>query len=253
MLRAFSQGTIFGETYGEGPVRVVWLHGWQRSHADFAAAASAAAREGISSLALDLPGFGASPPPSRAGGAALYADLVAPVLGECAEGPLVLVGHSFGGRVATVVAARDPGAVRGLVLTGVPLLRRAATRRPPTAYRLVRALRRAGLLSEARLEAARQKYGSSDYRQASGLLREILVVSVNESYEEELARVRAPVSLLWGGEDHDVPLEVATRARDLLRNSPEVRLEVLDGVGHLLPTQAPAALVAQVRAMLEPS
>ena len=29
--------------------------------------------------------------------------------------------------------------------------------------------------------------------------------------------------------------------------------EVLDGVGHLQPTQAPAALVAQVRAMLEPS
>jgi pimeloyl-ACP methyl ester carboxylesterase len=250
VLRAFSQGSIFGETYGEGPVRVLWLHGWQRSHLDFAAAGALAAREGIASLAVDLPGFGASPLSPRAGGAALYAELLVPVLEDLAA-PVLLVGHSFGGRVATVVSDQYPAMVKGLVLTGVPLVRLATSRRAPTGYRLVRRLRHLGLVSERRLESARQRYGSADYRQASGLLRDILVTSVNESYEENLSRLRVPVSLLWGSEDRDVPVEVARRARDLLGNSPDVRLEEVAGAGHLLPTQRPDALVAAVRVMWE--
>ena len=250
MLRAFAQGTIFGEPYGDGPVRVVWLHGWQRSSADFSAVALAAAREGVSSLSLDLPGFGASPLPSEAGGAALYARLLVPVLAEVSEAPLVLVGHSFGGRVATVLAADHPELVRGLVLTGVPLVRLTSTSTSPLGYRLIRALHRRSMVSEARMEAARQKYGSRDYRACTGRLREILVQSVNESYEGEVAKVAAPVTLLWGGGDREVPVAVAERARALMVNSPTVELEVLAGVGHMVPLERPDAILARVRELL---
>ncbi len=253
MLRAFGQGTIFGEAYGDGPTRVLWLHGWQRSGADFASVAAAAAREGIASVALDLPGFGASPLPPEAGGAALYARLLAPVLAEVGDAPLVLVGHSFGGRVATVLAATNPEGVRAVVLTGVPLLRVTPTRSSPAAYRLVRALHRRGVVSEARMEAARQKYGSRDYRNCTGLLREVLVTSVNETYEGELARVTAPVTLLWGREDREVPVAVAEAARALLVRSPRVDLEVVAGAGHLLPVERPDAVVRAVRDALEHS
>lgn len=247
MLRAYGEGKIFGETYGDGPVRVLWLHGWARTGADFASSASQLAREGIGSLALDLPGFGASPLPAAAGGAAMYAGLLAPVLSELAAGPLVLVGHSNGGRVATVLAATHPHDVQGLVLCGAPLVRVNAPRRAPRAYRVVRAMHRRGLISEARMEDARQKYGSRDYRNATGLLREILVASVNESFETELAMVQAPVTLVWGENDHDVPPDVARRIEQLLVRSPEVRLEVLADAGHLVPSERPAALSEAVR------
>ena len=61
VLRAYGDGTLFGEPYGEGPVRVVFLHGWARRGADFAACATELAGRGVASVTLDLPGFGSSP------------------------------------------------------------------------------------------------------------------------------------------------------------------------------------------------
>jgi pimeloyl-ACP methyl ester carboxylesterase len=248
VLRNYANGRLFGESYGEGPVQVVWLHGWARRGDDFASAASTLALRGVASVALDLPGFGATPAPVAPGGARLYAELVIPALEELATDPLILVGHSFGGTVATVVAAERPELVRALVLTGAPLLRRASPRRGPSRYRAVRWLNRHGLVSDRRLEDARQKYGSNDYRRADGVMRAVLVASVNESYEDELTELRAPVELLWGVEDHEVPVEIAHRAASLLTGGVEVR--VLTGVGHLVPTEAPEALVDAVSRVL---
>ena len=246
MLRSFANARLFGETYGEGPVRVVWLHGWARRGTDFEVAARTLAARGVASVALDLPGFGATPAPIEPGGARDYATLVLPALEELASAPLVLVGHSFGGTVATVVAARRPALVRALVLAGSPLLR--SSKGPsPLAYRAVRWGHARGVLSDDRLERARQKYGSSDYRRAEGVMRDVLVASVNESYEAELAALRTPVELLWGQEDTEVPVEVARRAATMISGE---RLTVLAGVGHLVPTQAPDALVDAVTRVL---
>ena len=246
MLRSYVDSTLFGESYGQGPVRVVLLHGWARRAEDFHATANLLADRGVASVALDLPGFGASPLPARAGGARHYAQLLAPAVSEIADGPVVLVGHSFGGRVALVMAAEHPELVTSLVLVGVPLMRGAAPR-PPAAYRWWRWLRARGLISEARLEAARQRYGSNDYRRASGVLRDVFVASVNESYEDELARVHVPVALVWGTRDSEVPLEVAERARSLVPGS---TLCVIEDVGHLVPIEAPDELAEVVESAL---
>jgi pimeloyl-ACP methyl ester carboxylesterase len=98
------------------------------------------------------------------------------------------------------------------------------------------------------MEATRQRYGSADYKNASGRLREVLVATVNESYEEELQRVRVPVVMVWGELDDDVPVDVARRAAALLPTPPI--LHVLRGVGHLVPTLDPRALVASAREAL---
>lgn len=248
MLRSYANARLFGESYGEGPVQVVWLHGWARRGEDFARAASTLASRGVASVALDLPGFGATPAPSVPGGARLYAELVVPALEEISTGPLILVGHSFGGTVATVVTAERPELVRALVLIGSPLLRGASPRPGPSRYRAVRWLNTHGLLSDRRLEDARQKYGSSDYRRVNGVMRAVLVASVNESYEDELTEVRAPVELLWGADDKEVPVEIAHRVASLLTG--DVDVHVLAGVGHLVPTEAPEALVDAVSRVL---
>ena len=241
-------GKIFGEVYGDGPVEVVWLHGWARRGADFARVAADLADSGVASVALDLPGFGASPPPAAPGGARFYAGEVAPVLASLGSAPVVLVGHSFGGSVATVVAAQEPRLVRSLVLTGAPLIRGARRGSAPWAFRLQRALHARGVLSEARMEAARQRYGSADYRAARGVMRDVLVATVNESYEDEMSRVRAPARLLWGADDTEVPVADAERARDLFAAGATLR--VLEGVAHWVPTEAPDELAADVREAL---
>jgi pimeloyl-ACP methyl ester carboxylesterase len=240
VLRTYGDVNLFGESFGEGSPRVVWLHGWARRGEDFAAAASWLAQQGIASVALDLPGFGASPLPPKAGGARYYAELILPALRELAFEPLVLVGHSFGGTVATVVASEHPELVRSLVLTGAPLLRRSSRSRSPLAYRVIRWLYARRVISDTRMEAARQRYGSTDYKRAHGLLRDILVASVNESYESELSSLSVPVLLLWGENDVEVPVEIARRAAQLIPVEHSIR--VIDGVGHLLPLDASGQL-----------
>jgi pimeloyl-ACP methyl ester carboxylesterase len=249
VLRAIGTGPIFAEKYGSNPPRVIFLHGWGRSGRDFGDVAVALAKQGVSSLALDLPGFGSSPLPAIAGGAALYAEIVEAVIALETSEPVVVVGHSFGGRVAVVLATSPTAKISGLVLTGVPLLRLGPVSRGPLAYRIIRRLGRVGLISSQQWERARQKYGSRDYRNASGLLRDILVTTVNESYETQLAELRVPVALVWGALDQDVPLEVATRAMNSLPAS--TSLVVLDAVGHLVPTESPGSLVVAVDEMLQ--
>jgi pimeloyl-ACP methyl ester carboxylesterase len=244
-LRSLVGGSILAEVLGQNPAKVLALHGWGRRGSDFAVAF-----QDIGALAPDLPGFGAAPAPPDIWGAADYARAIAPVLDEFSHPPVV-VGHSFGGRVAVALAASQPGRVGGLVLTGVPLVRLSKSKPPAAAFRLARWANARGVLSDRRMEELRRRRGSIDYQTASGVMRGVLVKLVNESYEAELRRLPAPVHLIWGKEDHEVPLAVAQTSLAILRGA-EVgaSLEVLPGVGHWLPIEAPEALTLAVRRFL---
>ncbi len=204
---------------------------------------------GTDAIAVDLPGFGSSPAPAAAGGAASYADLLEPLLAECAP-RVVVLGHSFGGRVGVELAARHPDAVAAVVLCGVPLLRRSdrPTTRPARRYTLARALHRRGLLGDGTMERMGQQFGSSDYRAATGVMRDVLVAVVNETYEAQLRQISQPTELVWGRLDEPVPVEIAERAAQILADA---RLTVLDGVGHFVPTEAPGALASALRRRLD--
>ena len=93
------------------------------------------------------------------------------------------------------------------------------------------------------MEKLRQRYGSADYRRASGIMRSIFVRIVNESYEDDLLRITCPVQLVWGSNDTEVPLDVGRQARQLLSGA---RLEVIAGAGHMIPLSNPEALRAAV-------
>jgi pimeloyl-ACP methyl ester carboxylesterase len=235
MLTGFADGAIMGERFGTEPVRVLALHGWQRTHADFAAVLAGSP----GAVAIDLPGFGATPPPPETWGSASYARALCGLVDECG-GPITIVGHSFGGRVAIQLAHLVPDAVRALVLTGVPQLAPGtATGRPNRRFQMVRAARRVGLVGEHRLERARMRYGSRDYREAEGVMRSVLVTVLAERYAPLLATIACPVALVWGGLDTTAPLEGARYAAGELARG---ELVVLDGVGHMVPTDAPQAL-----------
>ena len=143
-----------------------------------------------------------------------YAEAVVPLLDDLPE-PAVVVGHSFGGKVAVHLAAGWPDRVRALVLTGVPLVAWAA-QAAALALPGGRALHRRGLVATAAMERLRQRYGSPDYRAAQGIMRAVHVVSVNETYEEQLRAVACPVELVWGDDDAEAPVAVAERAAALL-------------------------------------
>lgn len=244
-LRSYLDGRVFGELAdGPGPL-LVGLHGWGRDRRDLQDALST-----YPHLLVDLPGFGLSPPPAEAWGAADYASCIAAALDEHGPAePVVILGHSFGGRVAVCLAASRPDLVRGMVLCGVPLLRPSKAAKPPVSYRLGRKAHGAGLLSDRRFEAIRRARASDDYNAASGVMRDVLVRVVNESYEAQLRAVACPVALLWGSADQAVPASTIEQARGLL--SALVDTEIVDGAGHDVHLQAPGPLRAMIEKVLD--
>ena len=242
MLQAVADGRVFVERSGDEPPQVIGLHGWGRMRTDLLPAL-----RGFSYASLDLPGFGHSPEPAPGSGSRAYAALCADVLAELTPEPCVLVGHSFGGRVAVCLAAEHPELVRGLVLTGVPLLRRESAGKPALRYRIGRSLHRHGLLSDDRMEALRQKYGSADYRAASPVMRTVLVEVLAESYDDELRRLHCPTTLVWGARDTAAPLAVAEAA---LAITPHAELQVIAEADHDLPLTHPDAIASACRAQL---
>ncbi len=93
------------------------------------------------------------------------------------------------------------------------------------------------------MERARQRYGSTDYKAVQGVMRQVHVRAVNETYEEQLDAVQCPVHMVWGAADTAAPLEMAERAVARLAHGD---LEVFPDVGHLTPLLIPAALRAAV-------
>ena len=222
-------GAIFGEVEAGVDNSQLWvlLHGWSRSLRDFDAFCQIALREQDLPwiVRFDLPGFGNSPEPTEPIGSKGYARLVSGAIQEVldqmpqnANPKVIVIGHSFGGRVALNLTdlGDTPFALAGLVLSGVPLLRdNQSAARPKLGYRIVRYLARHKLVSSESMEKARERYGSNDYRNSKGLMREIFVRVVNEDYRPLIERLSIPTLLLWGDGDSAAPIELARQAREI--------------------------------------
>jgi pimeloyl-ACP methyl ester carboxylesterase len=209
---------------------LVWAHGWGHTHRNLLPLAEATRRLGGSVL-LDLPGFGASPPPPDPWGTEDYADAVAEFLAARPVERRVWIGHSFGCRVGLQLASRHPGLVSGLFLiaaAGLPRTRSLPERVRIAARRLAfRAARR--LTPEGpRREALRARFGSADYARA-GPMRPILVKAVGEDLSEVARVVSCPTVLLYGDRDGETPPEIGERLNKLM---PQSHLIILRGFDH---------------------
>lgn len=99
---------------GSGSRVLVWVHGLGESGRCFDAIAGHPHLWPYRHVLVDLPGYGRSPWPASARGLDDTADALAAWLGA-RDDNAVLVGHSLGGVLATLVAERHPDAVRAVI------------------------------------------------------------------------------------------------------------------------------------------
>jgi pimeloyl-ACP methyl ester carboxylesterase len=232
---------------GAGKVVVV-LHGWGGRIESMGPVISCL-QSRFRVIALDLPGFGEAPPPASVWGTRDYARWVTEIVGSRWDGPAHFLGHSFGGKVSINIAATEPEAVAKLILVDPSGLRAAPSAGARFKRGLSRAARRVGRLGGPGRTVQRKLYdslASDDYRNA-GPLRPTFVKIVNEDVSELLPRIGASTLLLWGAQDHDVPLAHARTMESLI---PDAGLVVLDPAGHFSYLDQPDRFCRIVRHFL---
>jgi pimeloyl-ACP methyl ester carboxylesterase len=145
-----------------------------------------------------------------------------------------VLGHSFGGRIALVLAAEHPKRVHKMVLANSAGLRTA-----PGLKQRVRSfwagivrgtLDTLGLKTwRAQLQASyNRRFASQDFLTA-GPLRDTFLQVIQEDLTPFAQRVQAPTLLIWGDRDADTPLWQGQRLEQLI---PDAGLIVFKGAGH---------------------
>ena len=171
---------------------------------------------------LELPGFGSEPLVSGDWGVPEYAEWVRERLAPLSAQGFDLLGHSFGGRIAALVASERIQGLATLVLYGAPLLRRpSATMRLKIAMaKLLKPFIPTALRSRGNPELAR-----AQLRGMGAIFRN----TVGFDQTSTLPRITASTLLVWGARDEAVPLTIAHEAQGLIPGS---ELSILPGLGH---------------------
>jgi pimeloyl-ACP methyl ester carboxylesterase len=278
--------TLEYDRAGSGPP-VVLLHGWPGSRADQREVA-ARLQDHADVVVPDLRGFGGSDrhdrPPEEAYSADAQADSVCALLEELELERPVLSGYDVGSRVAQTVAGRMPDDVRALVLSpplpgvGQRVLEPAAQRefwyQPfhglPLAEELIDGDERAvrtylehfwrhwggpGLTRDpARFDALVADYARPGaftasiawYRSGAGTVAR----SLAERPPAPLDRLAVPTTVLWPEHDPLFPVAWSDRLDEFFA---DVDVQILAGVGHFVPLQAPDAVADAIRRRLGPA
>lgn len=217
---------------------ILILHGWGSSSDRWGEVIDRLSRAGYDVLVPDLPGFGQSPPPPIPWNVEEYAAWAGEFLHSLDVRPHLVVGHSFGGRVAIRLLQQWPEAARGLVLCASSGLKRPKTfkqRLAGLAARAGRLLFSFRLFSPLQKLARRALYrslGEYDYYRAEGVMRATFQRVNDHDLAPGLETFAHPTLIVWGDRDKTTPLADARRFHALIPGS---RLEILPGAGHRLP------------------
>lgn len=231
MIYRYDNKDIFVEVSGEGEA-VLLLHGWGCTHEVFASLAALLSSK-YKVYSFDFPGFGASQEPDAVWGVEDYTRMVEQFVADNNIKNPSLVGHSFGGRVSLLYSSRNSVARVVLVdAAGIKPKRSWKYYCKVYTYKCARWLCTALLpkdKAEAVLDRFRKNSGSSDYNNASPMMRRILSKVVNEDLKHVMPRIEAPVLLFWGNLDTATPL---ADAKYMEKHIKDAGLVVAHGTGH---------------------
>lgn len=215
---------------------VVLLHGWGSNIKLFANLIDLLSAK-YRVLAMDMPGFGESEEPPSAWCVDDYASFVIDFIKDYAPEKVVLLGHSFGGRVIIKLNSRKdlPFEIAKVILVDSAGILPPKTNKKSwrtRKYKIGKAIlstKIAQKIAPDALENFRKKMGSADYAAASPLMRQVLVKTVNEDLEPLLPNIKCPTLLVWGVNDTATPLSDGEKMEKLI---PDAGLVKLENAGH---------------------
>lgn len=196
---------VYYEKSGTKGRKVLLLHGWGQNTSMMAYIGEHLKKKFIV-YNIDFPGFGQSDEPKKPWGVNEYKELIRDFCIKKKIDNPIIIGHSFGCRVA-LKYAHDYDVYK-MVLTG------AAGIRPKRgvdyyikvySYKLMKKILSLKFLNKYK-DKLEKNAGSSDYQNTSGIMRASFVKIVNEDLRPILKDIDTPTLLVWGENDDAVPL-----------------------------------------------
>lgn len=205
--------------YGEGK-DILLLHGWGQN-IEMMKPIGDALSDRFRITILDFPGFGDTTEPKEPWNIEKYSLLVEMFVKKLEIKKPIVMGHSFGGRVAICYSSRNP--IEKLILFGSPCIR--IKEKLSLKVRTLKSLKKLpGMNGLA--EYMKKFIGSRDYKAASPIMRQTLVEVVNEDLTKYAREIEEPTLLIWGEYDTEAPL---SDAKELEKIMIDAALIVLPG------------------------
>ncbi len=192
---------------------LVYLHGWGQN-IEMMEPIAKPFMESENVLLIDLPGFGKSGEPKSVWSLEEYAIMLHALLEKLKIKKIILIGHSFGGKIALFYAAKYP--VEKLILLASPY--KVAMPNPSLKVKLLKKAAKLPLLKNI-AEKMKKNIGSEDYKNATPKMRAILVKHINTDATLECQKIKCPTILIWGTKDTAVPLKDAYELEKLIDNA----------------------------------
>lgn len=219
----------FGST--EAKQTLVFLHGWRSNKEVWNQIVNKLITDSGHKLiyTIDLPGFGASPVPKTEWAVGDYANLVGEFIKKLNLKNVIIVGHSFGGRIAIKLASTRTDLVKKIVLVDAAGFAMDSNKKAAMglAAKIVRPLFKPKFMQGLRKKIYKQ-IGAEDYV-ATPELKKIFVKTVNEDLTENMKRILQPTLIVWGENDVETPLEFGKKMNSLILNS---KFKILNSGSH---------------------
>ena len=198
---------------------IVFLHGWGQNIQMMKMLADPLSKEN-NIVIVDLPGFGESTEPTYDWMVDDYVEAIKSLLESLKIKKTILVGHSFGGKISLLYSSKYE--VEKLVVLGSPYKKEIEKLSLKT--KMLKAAKKVPVLNK--LEGFAKKHiGSTDYRNASEIMRKILVNTVNYDISSNLSKIKCPTLIIWGTNDEAVPIEDAYELEKIIKDAAVIEYE----------------------------
>ena len=197
---------------------ILLLHGFGASSKEVDCLFLFFAKRGYDVTSVDFAGFGQSQEPLKEWTIYDYAHSITAILRQENVTNPIVIGHSFGGRVAIILGASKQS--EKLVLIDSAGLKPKRSLKYYFKVYWYKLCKKIGISTKG--------LGSKDYQTLSKNMQRTFVNVVNEHLDNYLVQIVSPTLILWGKYDKETPLYMAKKLRKSIVNS---KLELLDG-GH---------------------
>ncbi len=221
---------IYYEEYKGGKKEIIFLHGWGNSSNTFINQVNFLKNQYHIYL-IDLPGFGKSNEQLKIYSLDDYVNLIKDFIKEKEINNPILIGHSFGGRV--IIKYLKTNYVDKIILIASAGIKQKKTIKQKLKIINYKIKKKWYQLTKNYVEYNYliKTNGSSDYQNASTILKSTMVKIINEDLTKQLKTIASKTLLIWGQNDTETKISDAYLFKKLIKNS---TLTIFKNAGHFV-------------------